>query len=246
MNFKKFVNIIYDNVKTLLAALFIAVLIRSFIFQPFYIPSSSMEPTLLVGDRIFVSKYTYGYSKHSLPFSPNISNQRFFSKSPKQGDLVVFKTPADNRTDYIKRLIGMPGDTIQFVNGELIINDKKIERTQTENINKIKCGKFILETNSYFETLPNGLKHLVVYKKQGSLQNSKIYKVPQDHYFLLGDNRDCSKDSRYLDSVGYVSALNLVGEAKIIFFSNDTNISSLLKFWNLNESFRLERLFKGL
>tara|TARA_Y100001958_G_C21230713_1_gene556427 strand:- start:275 stop:1015 length:741 start_codon:yes stop_codon:yes gene_type:complete len=246
MNFKKFVNIIYDNVKTLLAALFIAVLIRSFIFQPFYIPSSSMEPTLLVGDRIFVSKYTYGYSKHSLPFSPNISNKRFFSKSPKQGDLVVFKTPADNRTDYIKRLIGMPGDTIQFVNGELIINDKKIERTQTENINKIKCGKFILETNSYFETLPNGLKHLVVYKKQGSLQNSKIYKVPQDHYFLLGDNRDCSKDSRYLDSVGYVSALNLVGEAKIIFFSNDTNISSLLKFWNLNESFRLERLFKGL
>ena len=246
MNFKKFVNIIYDNVKTLLAALFIAVLIRSFIFQPFYIPSSSMEPTLLVGDRIFVSKYTYGYSKHSLPFSPNISNKRFFSKSPKQGDLVVFKTPADNRTDYIKRLIGMPGDTIQFVNGELIINDKKIERTQTENINKIKCGKFILETNSYFETLPNGLKHLVVYKKQGSLQNSKIYKVPQDHYFLLGDNRDCSKDSRYLDSVGYVSALNLVGEAKIIFFSNDTNISSLLKFWNLNESFRLERLFKKL
>ena len=157
MNFKKFVNIIYDNVKTLLAALFIAVLIRSFIFQPFYIPSSSMEPTLLVGDRIFVSKYTYGYSKHSLPFSPNISNKRFFSKSPKQGDLVVFKTPADNRTDYIKRLIGMPGDTIQFVNGELIINDKKIERTQTENINKIKSGKFILETNSYFETLPNGL-----------------------------------------------------------------------------------------
>ena len=246
MNSKKIINIIYDNVKTLLAALFIAILIRSFIFQPFYIPSSSMEPTLLVGDRIFVSKYIYGYSKHSLPFSPNVSNKRYFSKSPKQGDLVVFKTPADNRTDYIKRLIGMPGDTIQFVNGDLIINDKRIERTQAENIKNIKCGKFKLETNSYVETLPNGTKHLVVYKKQGSLQNSKIFKVPQDHYFLLGDNRDCSKDSRYLDSVGYVSTLNLVGEAEIIFFSNDTNISSLFKFWNLDKSFRLERLFKIL
>ena len=192
MNSKKIINIIYDNVKTLLAALFIAILIRSFIFQPFYIPSSSMEPTLLVGDRIFVSKYIYGYSKHSLPFSPNVSNKRYFSKSPKQGDLVVFKTPADNRTDYIKRLIGMPGDTIQFVNGDLIINDKRIERTQAENIKNIKCGKFKLETNSYVETLPNGTKHLVVYKKQGSLQNSKIFKVPQDHYFLLGDNRDLS------------------------------------------------------
>ncbi len=246
MNSKKIINIIYDNVKTLLAALLIAILIRSFIFQPFYIPSSSMEPTLLVGDRIFVSKYTYGYSKHSLPFSPNVSNKRFFSKSPKQGDLVVFKTPADNRTDYIKRLIGMPGDTIQFVNGDLIINDKRIERTQAENIKNIKCGKFKFETNSYVETLPNGTKHLVVYKKQGSLQNSKIFKVPQDHYFLLGDNRDCSKDSRYLDSVGYVSTLNLVGEAEIIFFSNDTNISGLFKFWNLDKSFRLERLFKVL
>ena len=120
-----FIKLIYDNIKTLLGALIIAVIIRSLLFQPFYIPSSSMEPTLLVGDRIFVTKYTYGYSKHSFPFSPNITNERFFSKSPERGDLVVFKTPADNRTDYIKRLIGMPGDTIQFINGELFINEKK-------------------------------------------------------------------------------------------------------------------------
>ena len=246
MNKKNLIYVLYDNLKTLIGALIIAILIRSLLFQPFYIPSSSMEPTLLVGDRIFVSKYIYGYSKHSFPFSPNITNRRFFSKSPKRGDLVVFKTPADNRTDYIKRLIGTPGDTIQFINGELLINDKKVLRKKTMNKRTIRCGNFFLETDIFIETLPNGIQHLVSYKKQGSLQNTKKYKVPSEHYFLLGDNRDCSKDSRYLDSVGYVNNLNLVGEAKLIFFSNDTNISSLLKFWNLKKSFRFERLFKIL
>jgi|TARA_B100001063_G_C16661064_1_gene501098 signal peptidase I len=205
-----------------------------------------MEPTLLVGDRIFVSKYTYGYSKHSFPFSPNFSNNRFFSKKPKRGDLVVFKTPIDNRTDYIKRLIGLPGDTIQFINGELFINEKKIKRNPTIIKEKIRCGNFFLETNDYIETLPNGISHAVSYKKRGSLQNSKKFKVPKDHFFLLGDNRDCSKDSRYLDSVGYVKELNLVGKARLIFFSNNTNINSLLKFWNLKESFRFQRLLKKL
>ena len=246
MNKKKLTFLIYDNAKTLIGALIIAILIRSLLFQPFYIPSSSMEPTLLVGDRIFVSKYSYGYSKHSFPFSPNISNKRFFSKLPKRGDLVVFKTPADNRTDYIKRLIGMPGDTIQFINGKLIINDQIIMRKKISNKTIIRCGNFLLDTIIYVETLPNGLKHSVAYKERGSLKNSKKYKVPSDHYFLLGDNRDCSKDSRYLDSVGYVNKLNLVGEAKVIFFSNDTNKSNLIRFWNLNKSFRLERLFKKL
>jgi len=246
MKKNKIFNLIYDNAKTLIGALIIAILIRSLLFQPFYIPSSSMEPTLLVGDRIFVSKYIYGYSKHSFPFSPNITNDRFFSKLPKRGDLVVFKTPADNRTDYIKRLIGMPGDTIQFIDGSIQINNKKILRKKTDSKKIIRCGNFLLQTDIFMETLPNGIEHLVAYKKNGSLQNTKIFKVPANHYFLLGDNRDCSKDSRYLDSVGYVNNLNLVGEAKLIFFSNDTNISSLLKFWNLNKSFRLDRLFKRL
>ena len=246
MNTKKIIYTIYDNAKTLIGALIIAVLIRSLLFQPFYIPSSSMEPTLLVGDRIFVSKYTYGYSKHSFPFSPNITNKQFFSKSPERGDLVVFKTPADNRTDYIKRLIGMPGDSIQFVDGELLINNNKILRQKIKNKKIIRCGNFLLETDTYIETLPNGFQHIVAYKRKGSLQNSKVFKVPENHFFLLGDNRDCSKDSRYLDSVGYVNKLNLVGEAKIIFFSNDTNKSSLLKFWNIKEFFRLERSFKSL
>ena len=185
MNTKKIIYSIYDNAKTLIGALIIAVLIRSLLFQPFYIPSSSMEPTLLVGDRIFVSKYTYGYSKHSFPFSPNFTNDRFFSKSPKRGDLVVFKTPADNRTDYIKKLIGMPGDTIQFVKGSVIINNKKILRKKIENKRIIRCGNFLLETNTYIETLPNGVEHMVAYKKRGSLQNTKIFKVPANHYFLL-------------------------------------------------------------
>ena len=218
MKSRKIIYSIYDNIKTLLGALLIAVLIRSLLFQPFYIPSSSMEPTLLVGDRIFVSKYTYGYSKHSFPFSPNITNKRFFFKSPERGDLVVFKTPADNRTDYIKRLIGMPGDIIQFVDGDLLINGKEILKKRVEGKKILRCGNFLLETNTYIETLPNGFQYIAAYKQQGTLQNSKKYKVPKGHYFLLGDNRDCSKDSRYLDSVGYVNSLNLVGEAKLIFF----------------------------
>ena len=242
----KIAKIIVDNIKTLIGALLIAILIRSLIIQPFYIPSSSMEPNLLVGDRIFVSKFSYGYSKHSFPFSPNFSNKRFLSKEPTQGDLVVFKTPSDNRTDYIKRLIGLPGDEIQFINGELFINKIKIKRKKIDNIFQIRCGNFSLETNTYIETLPNGTEHLVTYNKKGSLQNTKIYKVPNNHYFLMGDNRDCSKDSRFLEEVGYVKKLNLVGKAKIIFFSNDTKKNSMFKFWNIHKSFRLERTFQRL
>ena len=205
-----------------------------------------MEPTLLVGDRIFVTKYVYGYSKHSFPFSPNLSNKIFFSKKPQQGDLVVFKTPADNRTDYIKRLIGLPGDEIQFVNGELLINGKKVIREIKKISEPIKCGNFVLKTITYKETLPNGISHLATYKETGTLQNTKKYSVPENHYFLMGDNRDCSKDSRYLNSVGYVSYKNLVGKAKVIFFSNDTVKGSLFKFWNIHNSFRLDRLFKTI
>ena len=246
MRKNKIKDTIIDNTKTLLGALIIAVLIRSLLVQPFYIPSSSMEPTLLVGDRIFVTKYTYGYSKHSFPFSPNFSNNRFFQKIPKQGDLVVFKTPADNRTDYIKRLIGLPGDEIQFIKGELFINGNKVLRQKTNISNPVRCGKYNFNSETYLETLPNGVKHLASYNKDGSYQNTRKYLVPAKHFFLMGDNRDCSKDSRFLDDVGYVNNLNLVGKAKIIFFSNDTNKGSLIKFWNLNNSFRFNRTFKVL
>ena len=246
MTGKKIKHIIIDNLKTVMGALLIAILIRSLIIQPFYIPSSSMEPTLLIGDRIFVSKYSYGYSKHSFPFSPNFSNNRFLFKNPEQGDLIVFKTPADNRTDYIKRLIGRAGDEIQFVDGNLFINGSKVIREEIKITEPIRCGNFILETNTFIETLPNGVKYLASYNKQGTLKNTKKYIVPKDHLFLMGDNRDCSKDSRFLDDVGYVNNLNLVGKAKIIFFSNDTKNGSLLKFWNLQNSLRFERTFQKL
>ena len=239
-------NKIIENIKTIFYALIIALIIRSFIFQPFYIPSSSMEPNLLIGDRLFVSKYTYGYSRHSLPFSPKIYNKKIFKKKPNVGDVIVFKTPEDNRTDFIKRLIGLPGDEIQFIEGDIYINKKKIVRKKIESNNQVRCGKFLFEVDAYEETLPNGKKYIAVYNKEGTLQNSKKFTVPTNHFFLLGDNRDCSRDSRYLKSVGYVNKINLVGKAKIIFFSNDTHKSSLLKFWNLNNSFRLDRLFKKL
>ena len=205
-----------------------------------------MEPTLLIGDRLFVSKYSYGISKHSFPFSPNIYNNRIFYQKPIRGDLVVFKTPADNRTDYIKRLIGLPGDVVQFINGDIYINNKKIYRNKIVKEASVRCGKFLLNVNTYEETLPNGKKYIAVYNKAGTLQNTKKFKVPDNHFFLLGDNRDCSKDSRYLESVGYVDYINLVGKAQVIFFSNDTIKGSLLKIWNLKNSFRFERLFKKL
>ena len=243
MNKKKLIDSILENVKTIVGALIIAIIIRSFIFQPFYIPSSSMEPTLLIGDRIFVSKYTYGFSKHSFPFSPAIFDKRIFYKKPKQGDLVVFKTPVDNRTDYIKRLIALPGDEVQFIEGDIFINDKKILRKKVTTTNLIRCGEISFKANVYEETLPNGIKHIAAYNEEGTLQNTKKFKVPENHYFFLGDNRDCSKDSRYL---GSVNSVNLVGKAQMIFFSNDTVRGSLIKFWNLKNSFRTDRLFRKI
>ena len=237
---------IFDNIKTLIIALIIAILIRSLLFQPFYIPSSSMEPALLVGDRIFVSKYTYGYSKHSFPFSPPILNKRIFVSKPEYGDLVVFKTPSDNRTDFIKRLIGFPGDEIQIVEGELFINKVKIPKEEVVNNFNIRCGDNVSEVVAYEEKLPNKKIHITVYNKVGSMINSDSYIVPEKHYFFLGDNRDCSRDSRFLSSVGYVHENNLVGKAQMIFFSNDTKKGSALKFWNWDKSFRFDRFFKKL
>ena len=235
---------IVENLKTIIYALIIAIFIRSIFFQPFYIPSSSMEPNLLVGDRLFVSKYTYGYSRHSFPFSPKLFNGRLFFKEPKRGDVVVFKTPADNRTDYIKRLIGLPGDSIQFINGNVFLNNNQILKSRVNKSKKINCGSKSFNAIEFEEKLPNGIKYLSVYSKVNSYNNSDKFIVPNDHYFFLGDNRDCSKDSRYLASVGFVHKDNLVGKARIIFFSSDRKIGRLIEFWKLNKSLRFDRFFK--
>ena len=237
---------VIENFKTLLIALIIAIIIRSFLFQPFYIPSSSMQPNLLVGDRIFVSKYTYGYSKHSFPFSPQIFKGRIFNTRPNYGDLVVFKTPSDNRTDYIKRLVGFPGDEIQFIDGDLYLNKNKLKKTKYNSNQKIWCGKSETEVVFFKENSIDKKEYNIVYNKMESMINTDIYKVPNNHYFLLGDNRDCSRDSRFLTSVGYVHEDNLVGKAQIVFFSNDTLKGSLFKFWNWKNSIRGERFFKKL
>ena len=234
---------IIENIKTIIYALIIALIIRSFLFQPFYIPSSSMEPNLLVGDRLFVSKYSYGYSRHSLPFSPNITQKRYFSKNPERGDVVVFKTPADNRTDYIKRLIGLPGDTLQIIEGELYLNSQKIQRNKVETTFNINCGNRKLDINAFEEFLPGGEKYIAVYNKEGTMQNTDKFIVPDEHYFFMGDNRDCSKDSRFLSSVGYVTFNNLVGKASMIFFSNDKKKGNFFEFWKWHKSIRIDRFF---
>tara|TARA_E500000178_G_scaffold323634_1_gene349401 strand:- start:41 stop:775 length:735 start_codon:yes stop_codon:yes gene_type:complete len=239
-------NFFIENAKTLFYALIIAIIIRSLFIQPFYIPSSSMEPNLLVGDRLFVTKYTYGYSKHSFPFSPPIFKGRLFQKEPKRGDIVVFKTPADNRTDYIKRLIGLPGDKIQFIDSNLFINNSEILKSRISKRDTIYCGKKKIDVFTFEELLPNGKKYNTVYLKNFSYQNSDIFTVPEKNYFFLGDNRDCSKDSRFLTSVGYVHQDNLVGKARFIFFSSDRSIGSIFSFWNWNKSIRLNRFFKKI
>ena len=237
---------IIENIKTLFYALVIAVIIRSLIIQPFYIPSSSMEPSLLVGDRIFVTKYSYGYSKHSFPFSPPIFKGRILSNKPERGDIVVFKTPADNRTDYIKRLIGLPGDQVQFLDSNLYINNSEVIKSRLSSSDKIYCGTYDLDVYTFEENLPNGIKHKSVYLKDFPYENSDAFVVPEDHYFFLGDNRDCSKDSRFLSSVGYVHKDNLVGKAQFIFFSSDKRLGNIFSFWKWNKSLRLKRFLKKI
>ncbi len=239
-------KIFIENAITIFYALIIAIIIRSLLIQPFYIPSSSMEPNLLVGDRLFVTKYSYGYSKHSFPFSPPIFKNRILFQKPKRGDVVVFKTPADNRTDYIKRLIGLPGDTIQFIDGNIYLNNLEIFKNLKSKNQFVFCGSNKIESNFFNEKFSNGKEFKTAYFSSFTLQNTDLFVVPEDHYFFLGDNRDCSKDSRFLTSVGYVHKNNLVGKARFIFFSSDKNIGSIFAFWKWNKSIRFDRFFKKI
>ena len=219
--------------------------VRVFLFQPFNIPSGSMIPTLLVGDYLFVSKYSYGYSRYSFPFGPNCSRAASGSKEPERGDVVVFKLPRDNETDYIKRVIGLPGDEIQMVHGVLHINGKPVKKERGRRLRRApSLGPRAASCRAIMETLPNGVTYPVLdLVDEGIGDNTEVYKVPEGHFFMMGDNRDNSTDSRFLSEVGYVPFENLVGRAQIIFFSIDED-ASFWQLWKWPTDIRWSRLLQ--
>lgn len=222
--------------------------LRSVFYAPFHIPSGSMKSTLLVGDYIFVSKFAYGYSKYSFPFSPNLFEGRIADdegkKRPKRGDIVVFRLPTDPTVDYVKRLVGMPGDRLQVKEGVLFINGSPLPRVKEESFIDVGDNGKSTTITRYRETMPEGKSYDVLDQlSRGALDNTPEYVVPPKHYFLMGDNRDNSSDSRVLSLVGYVPEENLIGRADIIFFSLS---EPFWEFWRWPVSIRTERFFNLL
>ena len=232
-----------DTVRVIVHALILALIVRVFLFQPFNIPSGSMIPTLLVGDYLFVSKYSYGYSRYSFPFGFNLFPGRVWATDPDRGDVVVFKLPRDNETDYIKRVIGLPGDEIQMIHGVLQINGQAVEKVKIDDYAVAEANGRERHMARYKETLPNGVSYPVLdLVNEGFGDNTEVYKVPEEHFFMMGDNRDNSTDSRFLSEVGFVPFVNLVGKAQVIFFSIDEE-SSFWEFWRWPTEVRWDRIF---
>jgi signal peptidase I len=210
----------WETAVIVIQALAIALVVRIFFYQPFNIPSGSMKETLLIGDYLFVSKLSYGYSRYSFPFSPDLFSGRVFAGEPKRGDVAVFKLPRDNSTDYIKRVIGLPGDKIEMKGGVLHINDQAVPKKPSGTFTTIEDDGGPQEIPAFQETLPNGITYTVLDAEQnGPFDDVGPYMVPEGHYFMMGDNRDNSTDSRALFAVGFVPFENFVGRAEIIFFS---------------------------
>lgn len=217
----RFVSSIKEAISTVLWAAAIMLVIRGLLFEPFNIPSGSMLPTLKIGDYLFVSKSSYGYSKYSIPFSPFDFSGRVFSDTPERGDVAVFRKPTDTDIDYIKRVVGLPGDTIQVIDGILHINGEPVQRRLAGDYFPERGEKLGNRQDLYIETLPNGVEHPILEEMgdHARLDNTPEYKVPPGHYFCMGDNRDNSQDSRVLSQVGFVPLENFIGRAEIIFFS---------------------------
>ncbi|MEF2553397.1 signal peptidase I [Aurantimonas sp. A2-1-M11] len=229
-----------ETLKVIAQALLLALVIRTFLFQPFSIPSGSMMPTLLVGDYLFVSKWSYGFSQYSVPLSPPLFDGRVLASQPDRGDVVVFRKPQEEDVDYIKRLVGLPGDRIQVLDGVLTINGKPVEREEVED--------FVAEDGTavsrYRETLPNGVSYMTLDLSPNSAgDNTREFVVPEGHYFMMGDNRDNSLDSRF--DVGYVPFENLVGKAQVIFFSVEGDVSPL-EIWKWPTDLRPSRILTWL
>ncbi|HXF90313.1 MAG TPA: signal peptidase I [Candidatus Nitrosotenuis sp.] len=231
--------------KGLFWAFIIAMFVRTFMFQPFNIPSGSMYPTLMVGDFLFVSKYSYGYSRYSLPFAPNIIEGRIWSSQPERGQVVVFTNPKDTSFDYIKRLVGLPGDRIQVIQGVLHINGEPVKLEKIDDYHMIDDKTHRLKVMpQYIETLPNGVKHHILKAKpfgEGDLDNTPEYVVPEGHYFMMGDNRDNSQDSRVMEKVGFIPEQYLIGPARILFFSTEAKWYDVI---NWIPGIRFDRLIK--
>ena len=233
-----------ETAKTLGIAVIIAITFRSFLFEPFNIPSGSMIPTLKVGDYLFVSKYSYGYSRYSFPFGIIPFEGRIAEDTPERGDVVVFRLPANVSIDYIKRVIGLPGDKIQVKSSILHINGEPVPR-RLVGTEKISTGLRSVEAKKFEETLPNGKSYIV--HELGDfdrMDNTAIFTVPEGHYFMMGDNRDQSKDSRFID-VGTVPLQNMIGRAERLFFSIDQS-ARIWEIWKWPFAIRFSRIGQSI
>lgn len=233
---------LWETARTIIYAVIAALIVRTVAYEPFNIPSGSMIPTLLVGDYLFVSKFSYGYTHFSLPWSPRLFSGRLFGKMPERGDVAVFKLPTDNETDYIKRIIGLPGDRIQVRNSMLYLNGELVPREQIEDFVYTDAAGQEQRVPQYVETLPNGKRYPTLDRSpNGLLDNTPVFVVPEGHYFGMGDNRDSSLDSR-TQQVGYIPEENLIGRAETIFFSSN-GTAHFWEVWKWGSAIRGSRMF---